>query len=206
MLRSLLLALTLAACATTAAGSGTSQAAPVEAGRAEAIFAGGCFWCVESAFQDLPGVVAAVSGYIGGPEQAPTYKQVAGHRTGHLEAVRVVYDPAAVTYEALLGVFWRNIDPTQPDGQFCDRGEQYRSAIFPIDDAQREAAEASRAAIAGKLGVALDTRVLSSAPFWEAEEYHQDFYLKNPVRYQSYRLGCGRDRRLEQIWGEAPGH
>lgn len=174
--------------------------------RGEAIFAGGCFWCVESAFEAVPGVQSVVSGYTGGPEKNPTYEQVSSGATGHYEAVKVTFDPAKVTYAKLLEVFWHNVDPTQADGQFCDRGRQYRSAIFPLDDAQRKAAEASKASVEKRLGKRVATQILKAGPFWEAEAYHQDFYKKDPARYQSYRLGCGRDRRLQTIWGADAGH
>jgi peptide-methionine (S)-S-oxide reductase len=184
-----------------AADSATLAAGPLEAGQAEAIFAGGCFWCMEGPFEKLPGVIEVWSGYTGGPEQGPDYKAVASGQTGHVEAVRVVYDPAQVRYATLLEVFWRNIDPTQSDGQFCDRGAQYRSAIFPSGGAELAEAEASRAAAQARLGRAVVTEILPRAEFWVAEAYHQDFYKKNPGHYMRYRLGCGRDRRLLQLWG-----
>ncbi len=207
MLRALSLSLILTACSAAGAapGEGSEAAGPPGPGQAVAIFAGGCFWCMESAFEGQPGVLEVLSGYTGGPEQHPTYRQVSSHLTGHYEAVRVLYDPAATSYEALLDQLWHNIDPTQGDGQFCDRGPQYRSAIFTSDPAEIAAAERSRAAAAETLGREVVTEILPAATFWVAEDYHQDFYEKQPARYASYREGCGRDRRLEQLWGEAAG-
>jgi peptide-methionine (S)-S-oxide reductase len=172
----------------------------------EALFAGGCFWCVETAFEGLPGVSAVISGYTGGSKKNPAYEEVSAGITGHAESVRVVFDPSKITYAKLLEVFWRNIDPLQKDGQFCDHGTQYRSAIFYIDDAQKKAAEASKKQIedSKRFKAPLVTEITKATTFYPAEEYHQDFYKKSPVRYQSYRLGCGRDRRLAEIWGSAP--
>lgn len=171
---------------------------------ATAVFAGGCFWCVEAAFDKLPGVVATISGYTGGRIANPSYEQVSGGGTGHLEAVEVRYDPARVSYEKLLQLFWHNIDPLDAGGQFCDRGEQYSAAIFVADDAQRRLAEASKqtAAQEKQAGGPIVTRILPAAAFYPAEEYHQDYYRKNPVRYRFYRTSCGRDRRLEEVWGK----
>ncbi|MGY6555650.1 MAG: peptide-methionine (S)-S-oxide reductase MsrA [Wenzhouxiangella sp.] len=174
---------------------------------ARASFAGGCFWCMEPPYDRLDGVIETISGFSGGHVSNPSYRQVVSGGTGHLEVVQVVYDPAVVSYETLLYVFWRNIDPFQADGQFCDRGDMYRSAIFVHDEAQRQAAQASLDAIAA-LGLseqAIDTRILDFAAFYPAEDYHQDYYLKNPVRYRFYRQSCGRDRRLNQIWGDEAG-
>ena len=168
---------------------------------AKATFAGGCFWCMEPPFEKLPGVVSVVSGYTGGGVPNPTYNAVSSGATGHYEAVEVVYDPARVTYGKLLDVFWRNVDPTNPNGQFCDSGSQYRSAIFAHDDVQRLAAEASKEKIVRARKLRVVTEVLPAATFYRAEEYHQDYYKKNPVRYRFYRFNCGRDRRLEQVWG-----
>jgi peptide-methionine (S)-S-oxide reductase len=182
---------------------------PASAGAAEAVatFAGGCFWCMEPPFEALPGVLSVSSGYTGGTEKDPSYEQVSGGGTGHAEAVEIVYDPAKVGFEALLDVFWRNVDPTAADRQFCDVGSQYRSAIFVHDAAQRKAAEASLIAVRTRLGVPVATQIAQAGPFYRAEEYHQDYYKKNPIRYRYYRYGCGRDERLEEIWGEeAPGH
>lgn len=208
--------LSLAACApesSDAAGGGghdTTQAAPIPA-KAEpgvAIFAGGCFWCVESAFDKLEGVTSATSGFVGGSVLNPTYSQVSAGGTGHAEAVRVVFDPQKISYDKLLEVFWHNIDPTQSEGQFCDQGNQYRSGIFTLDDTQKGKAQASKKALedSKKLPGPIVTEIVAAGTFYPAENYHQDFWKKEPVRYQSYRFGCGRDRRLKELWGEAPAH
>ena len=172
--------------------------------RAVAIFAGGCFWCMEPPFDRIDGVLATTSGYTGGTRLDPTYEQVTAGRTGHYEALQVEYDPARVNYERLLDMFWRNIDPLDATGQFCDKGSQYRSAIFVLDDGQRAAAEASKAALekSGKLPGRIVTEILPAAKFYPAEAYHQDYYRKNPASYTYYRWGCGRDRRLERLWGK----
>jgi peptide-methionine (S)-S-oxide reductase len=174
------------------------------AGRdATAIFAGGCFWCVEADFEKLPGVIAAESGYTGGEEKNPTYQQVSAGRTGHAEAVRVRYDPAQISYGQLLTHFWRNIDPTVKNRQFCDNGAQYRTAIYYQNQAQREAALASRATLEKEKRFArIETEVTAAGTFYPAEQYHQDYYKKNPVRYKFYRHNCGRDARLRELWGE----
>ncbi len=174
--------------------------------RAVAIFAGGCFWCMEPPFDKLDGVLATTSGYIGGTKADPTYEQVTSGRTGHYEALQVEYDPARVSYQQLLDVFWRNIDPLDAAGQFCDKGPQYRSGIFALDDSQRAMAEASRAALekSGKLPGRIVTEILPAAKFYPAEAYHQDYYRKNSASYTYYRWSCGRDRRLEKLWGPAP--
>lgn len=187
-------------------GAGQPAAPPLREGQAEAIFAGGCFWCVESAFEGLPGVVSVTSGYTGGHTERPTYREVGGHTTGHLEAVRVVYDPTQTSYGALLEVFWHNIDPTQGDGQFCDRGDSYLSAIFVATDDERRLASETKTAAAAELDEAVVTTIRDAATFWVAEDYHQDFYRTNPGRYTQYRTGCGRDRRLRELWGDAAGH
>ena len=180
----------------------------VPPGHAVATFAGGCFWCMEPPYDKIPGVDATISGYTGGRTVNPTYEQVSSGTTGHAEAVQVIYDPAKVTYEKLLEVFWVNVDPTVKDRQFCDTGNQYRTAIFYHDEAQRKAAEASKAAIekSKPFKEPIVTPVVMAGPFYPAEEYHQDFYKKNPVRYQLYRSGCGRDARLKQLWGDRSGH
>ncbi len=199
----------LAACSQRVAAEtpeGTQAAPALQTGQAEAVFAGGCFWCVEKPFDKVKGVVSTTSGYTGGPELHPTYEDVGYHRTGHLEALRVVYEPDEVSYEELLQVFWHNIDPGQANGQFCDRGEQYRTAVFTSDPGEIAAVEASRGQVAEQLGVTVDTRVLPAQVFWEAEGYHQDFYLKNPSHYSRYRTGCGRDARLQELWGDQAGH
>ncbi len=168
----------------------------------EAVFAGGCFWCVEHAFDELPGVIETTSGYTGGHTPNPDYASVSSGRTGHVEAVRVRYDPEKVRYEDLLEHFWRNIDPTQADGQFCDIGSQYRSVIFVRDERQRRAAEASLKALArAHPDWKIATQIEPLGPFYPAEAEHQDFHERNPVRYYFYRYGCGRDRRLAELWG-----
>lgn len=174
---------------------------------AKAVFAGGCFWCMEGPFEALPGVLTVSSGYSGGQEANPTYEQVSSGATGHAESVQVVYDPSKVTYEQLLEVFWHNVDPTQAGGQFCDRGRQYRTAIFTADESQRSAAEESKRRLeaSGKLSGRIVTEIVPAGRFYPAEEYHQDFYKKNPVRYQGYRRGCGRDARLRELWGAEAG-
>jgi peptide-methionine (S)-S-oxide reductase len=175
--------------------------------QATATFAGGCFWCMEPPFESLPGVVSVTSGYTGGEKKNPTYEEVSEGGTGHAEAVEIVYDKALVSYEKLLDVFWHNIDPTVGDRQFCDVGSQYRSAIFVHDEAQRKAAEASLAAVQKQLGVPVKTQIVEAGPFYAAEDYHQDYAKKNPVRYRYYRWGCGRDARLTEVWGkDAPAH
>jgi peptide-methionine (S)-S-oxide reductase len=185
--------------------AGTAQPAP-KAGLARATFAGGCFWCMEPPYEKLPGVKEVVSGYIGGPRANPTYEEVSSGGTGHLEAVQVVYDPTQVNYPALLDVFWRNVDPTTPNRQFCDVGEQYGTAIFYHDEEQRKAAEASKAQVekTKSFREPVVTPIRAAGEFYRAEEYHQDYYKKNPVRYRLYRFNCGRDARLKQLWGKEP--
>jgi len=189
-----------------ALGVGVSSLASA-AERGEAIFAGGCFWCMETAFEGQPGVKAAISGFDGGPTKDPSYEQVSSGGTGHAESVEVAYDPTKTTYEKLLEVFWHNVDPFQKDAQFCDHGNQYRSAIFYQGDAQKKAAEASKAKLEEdpKFKGKIVTQIVAASAFYPAEEYHQDFWKKSPARYYSYRAGCGRDARLKQIWGEAAG-
>lgn len=182
------------------AGSAPGAAPP---GSAVAIVASGCFWCTEADFEKLPGVLSAESGYIRGKVEQPTYRQVSAGGTGHTEAVRIVFDPAKVSYEQLLAHFWRNVDPTVKDQQFCDVGDMYRSGIYYLDAGQKRAAEASRAAIvASKRFAQVYTEVEPATTFWIAEDYHQDYYKKNPLRYNLYRTGCGRDARLEALWGQ----
>ncbi len=171
--------------------------------RARATFAGGCFWCMEPPFDKLDGVVSTTSGYTGGRTADPTYEQVSAGRTGHAEAVEIVYDPRKVAYSQLLDVFWRNIDPLTANAQFCDAGSQYRAAIFVHDEAQRRLAEESKRAVAQRLQKPVVTEVVTASKFWPAEDYHQNYYRKNPIRYNLYRAGCGRDQRLEAIWGPA---
>jgi len=172
-----------------------------------AIFAGGCFWCEESAFEDLPGVISVTSGYTGGTTKNPTYEEVSSGSTGHAESAQVVYDPDKVSYEKLLDVYWHNIDPLQKDGQFCDHGTQYRTAIFYSNDSQKRAAEASKAKLEeqprfkGKIA----TQIVPASTFYPAEAYHQNYCKVRPLQYQSYRQGCGRDARLKEIWGAQAG-
>ena len=205
-LRNLLLALGAAALFGATAGFAQTAKPATPAGTAKATFAGGCFWCMEHPFDVLPGVISTTSGYIGGQKVNPTYEEVSTGRTGHTEAVQVAYDPKKVTYEKLLDVFWRNIDPTVKNEQFCDHGSQYRSGIFYHDDEQRKLAEASKAALdrTKPFKQPIVTEITRATEFYPAEEYHQDFYIKNPLRYKYYRSGCGRDNRLKQLWGKAP--
>lgn len=168
---------------------------------ATAIFAGGCFWCVEADFDKLPGVVETISGYTGGREANPTYEQVSAHRTGHVEAVRVRYDPARVNYATLVDYFWRHVDPLTANAQFCDQGPQYRTVIFYNDEAQRKTILAEKEKLEKRLGKSFVTEVTRASTFYPAEEYHQDYYKKNPLRYRYYRLSCGRDQRVKEIWG-----
>ena len=171
---------------------------------AVASFAGGCFWCMEPPFDVLSGVLSTTSGYTGGRTQSPSYEQVSEGDTGHVEAVQIVYDPKQVSYEKLLDVFWHNVDPTTKDRQFCDVGSAYRATIFVHGAEQRRLAEASRAALqaSGRFGHPIVTEILEAGPFYAAEEYHQDYYQKNPLRYSYYRDRCGRDARLRELWGE----
>ena len=189
-------------------GAHAAESPAIPPGQAVATFAGGCFWCMEPPFDNLPGVTATISGYTGGRKVNPSYQEVSSGTTGHAEAVQVVYDPKKVTYEKLLEVFWVNIDPTVKDRQFCDSGSQYRTAIFYHDEAQRKAAEASRAALekSRPFKEAIVTPIEMAGAFYPAEDYHQDYYRKNPVRYQLYRSGCGRDARLKQLWGDRASH
>ena len=170
-----------------------------------AVFAGGCFWCMEKPFEDLAGVASVVSGFSGGTVPNPTYDEVSSKTTGHYEAVEVVYDPSVVGYGTLLQVYWHNVDPLDGGGQFCDRGSPYRPAVFVRTEAERAAAEATKAELEDRFGQAVEVPVLDAAPFYAAEDYHQDFYRTNPVRYQSYRAGCRRDARLAELWGESAG-
>ncbi|PWF45455.1 peptide-methionine (S)-S-oxide reductase MsrA [Massilia glaciei] len=188
----------------TAHASTKSGDAPAAASAplATAIFASGCFWCTESDFEKLKGVVKAESGYTSGRVPNPTYEQVSAGGTGHTEAVRVVYDPSKVSYSQLLAYFWRNVDPTVKDQQFCDVGDQYRSGIYYLNEEQRKAAQASLAALqkSGRFKQ-IYTEIVPASPFYVAEDYHQDYAKKNPIRYRYYRSGCGRDARLKQLWG-----
>ena len=178
------------------------------AATAKATFAGGCFWCVEADFDKLPGVISTTSGYIGGSVANPSYEQVSGKHTGHAEAVEIVYDPNKLSYEQLLQHFWHNIDPTTKDRQFCDAGSPYRTAIFTHGDEQMRAALASRQALekSKPFKEPIVTEIIAAGPFYAAESYHQDYYLKNPLRYKYYRASCGRDARLKALWGAQAGH
>jgi peptide methionine sulfoxide reductase msrA/msrB len=180
---------------------GSPPAAPLDT----ATFAGGCFWTMEHAYDDLPGVISATSGFMGGTTKNPTYMQVVEGNTGHLEAVQVVYDPAKLSYEKLLWTFWHNIDPFQTDGQACDTGPNYHTAVFVRGAEQRRVASATRQQIIDRFKRDVATQVLTAGPFYAAEEYHQDYAKKNPARYGMYRTGCGRDRRLQAIWGDEAG-
>ncbi len=173
-------------------------------GQAIATFAGGCFWCMEGPFDELDGVLSTTSGYTGGQTVNPTYEEVSAGGTGHTEAVQVVYDPQKISYQELLAVYWPNTDPTTPDAQFCDHGSQYRPEIFYHDDKQRQAAEASKEEIkrTKTFSAPLVTEITQATAFYPAEEYHQDFYRKNPIRYKFYRFTCGRDARLATLWGD----
>jgi peptide-methionine (S)-S-oxide reductase len=187
-----------------------SQAFAADAAPAKtetATFAGGCFWCMVPPFKNLPGVISVTSGYTGGHVANPTYEQVSSGDTGHAESVEVVYDPAKVDYPKLLDVFWHNIDPTAPARQFCDSGDQYRTAIFYHGDTQKQQAIVSRDALAksGVLKGPIVTQIVAATPFYAAEQYHQDYYLKNELRYQIYRHGCGRDQRLKELYGDQAG-
>jgi methionine-S-sulfoxide reductase len=168
----------------------------------------GCFWCAEATFEGIPGVISVTSGYCGGDETNPTYEQVSAGRTGHRESIDVLYDPGRISYARLLEIFWHNVDPTQTDGQFCDHGAQYRSAIFYRGEGQRRIAEESRARLVAsrRFRKPIVTDLLPFKIFWPAEEYHQDYYKKNPVEYHAYRQGCGRDRRLRELWAQRPLH
>jgi peptide-methionine (S)-S-oxide reductase len=198
-----------AACAgSQAADSQSSQAEQAaQEEPAVAVFAGGCFWCVEEAFDKVDGVISTTSGYIGGRIENPTYKQVSAGGTGHAEAVRVVYDPDRVSYGKLVQTLWLNIDPLTPDAQFCDHGDQYRSAIFYTDDAQRRVAEESKRRIeaSGRFNTPIATEIVPAGAFYAAEDYHQDYHNKNPTRYRFYKWNCGRAQRLEALWGDAAG-
>lgn len=200
MLRATLI--TIAAALLAACGPGAAQPAERPQRLEEAVFAGGCFWCTEADFEKLPGVIEAISGYTGGRTANPTYEQVITETTGHREAVLVRFDPARVSYAALVEHYWRTVDPTDAGGQFCDRGESYTTAIF-VTAAQRPIAEQSKARLAesGALPAPVATPVLDRTTFWPAEAYHQDFAERNAVRYRLYRSGCGRDARLARLWG-----
>jgi peptide-methionine (S)-S-oxide reductase len=172
---------------------------------AKAYFAGGCFWCMEEVFEKVDGVIAAVSGYMGGTVQNPSYEDVSSGQTGHAESVEVLYDPSKVTYNQLLEAFWRNVDPITPNAQFCDHGTQYRAAIFYQNDQEKRFAEESKQAIeqSKRFNQPIVTQIVMASRFYPAEEYHQDFYKKNPIRYKFYKYNCGRAQRLEELWGKS---
>lgn len=208
-MKSLLIGLALATATALAlvvhAGAGKTPAATQPtSSTAVATFAGGCFWCMEPPFDKLDGVISTTSGYTGGNVDKPTYKQVSRGSTGHTEAVQIVYDPGRVSFVELLDVFWRNIDPTNANGQFCDWGTQYRSEIFFHDEEQRKLATGSKTALEElkPFKEPVVTQITAATTFWPAEDYHQDYYMKNPVRYKFYRHGCGRDKRLKELWGD----
>lgn len=209
-MKNVLLAALLVAIGSTAAAQMKPDTVAATGGKtlATATFAGGCFWCVESDFDKIDGVISTTSGYIGGRTANPTYKEVSAGGTGHTEAVEIVFDPARVSYRKLVDRFWTTIDPTVKDQQFCDVGSQYRSGIFYHDEQQRKDAEASKAAIekTKPFKQPIVTEITMATKFTPAEDYHQDYYMKNPIRYRYYRNGCGRDARLKQLWGEKAGH
>ena len=205
-MRALLAALLVAAGAAACRAEAPASPPPDPPGSSSAVFAGGCFWCMEPPFDALDGVLSTTSGYTGGSVANPSYEQVTAGGTGHVEAVKVVYDPARIDYAKLLEVYWRNVDPLDDGGQFCDRGDSYRSAVFVGRAEERRLAEDSKRAVAERLGKPVATAIRDAAPFYAAEDYHQDYYRKNPLRYRYYRGGCGRDARLEAVWGEAPKH
>jgi len=198
--RSMLIFLTFMSCFHSTAAT----AAPTE----KAVFAGGCFWCMEQPFDSLTGVLSVMPGYTGGTKLNPTYQEVSAGGTGHTEAVEVVFDPTRISYEKLLQVFWRNIDPTKSDRQFCDIGNQYRAAIFYLSDQQRKQALASKEDISKtkQFKEPVVTGIVPASTFYPAEEYHRQYYKKNPLRYRFYRSNCGRDKRLKELWGTAAGH
>ena len=205
MRRAILAGLLLAVFGLDGAARAQALQPPPAPGLLTATFAGGCFWCMEPPFRKLDGVTEVVSGYTGGSVANPTYEQVGSGRTGHKEAVQITYDPARVSYQRLLDVFWRNVDPLDAGGQFCDRGGQYATAVYAADAEQRDAAERSKAAVRERLGQPVATEVLDAGPFYRAEDYHQDYAATNPIRYRFYRYACGRDARLRQLWGEEAG-
>lgn len=202
---------TLLAGLAVAAGLGLSSPGlaqqPADPATATAIFAGGCFWCMEPPFDALPGVISTTSGYTSGHTVDPTYKEVSSGKTGHTEAVKIVYDPAKVSYSKLLQVFWRNHDPLTANAQFCDRGSQYRAGIYYGSEQEKAQAEASKAELekSGRFKSRITTEIVAQTTFYPAEDYHQDYYLNNPIRYKIYRGGCGRDSRLRELWGAEAG-
>lgn len=195
--------LTLGVLAAASFTSASLQAQ--EQPNAVATFAGGCFWCMEPPYDRQAGVISTLSGYTGGERENPTYQEIGRGDTGHAQSVEVTYNPEEISYEQLLEIFWYNVDPFAVDKQFCDVGSQYRSAIFYHDDEQRELAEATKAEIEQRFDREVATQIMPASEFWEAEEYHQAYYQKNPLRYRFYRHNCGRDNRLEEVWGEDAG-
>ena len=179
---------------------GGNVMADVSSNIQKATFAGGCFWCVEAEFDKVKGVISAVSGYIGGKEKNPTYKQVSKGQTGHIESVEITFDANRISYKQLLDIYWKNIDPHDDFGQFCDKGPQYKSAIFYHDESQKMLAESSKKALEEKFNFDIVTKILKADIFYDAEEYHQNYHIKNPLRYKFYRHSCGRDKRLKEIW------
>ena len=194
-----LIAALIAVVLTSTPPQARAQAASPASSRT-AVFAGGCFWCVEAAFEGIPGISTVVSGYSGGSVPNPGYERVSAGGTGHAEVVQVSYDPRTISYAALLEIFWRNVDPFDAGGQFCDRGDSYRSEIFVASAEERQLAEASKSALVKRFGKPIATQITAAAPFYAAEEYHQDYHVKNPLRYKFYRAGCGRDARLAAVW------
>lgn len=172
---------------------------------AKAYFAGGCFWCMEEAFEKVDGVIAVVSGYMGGTVANPTYEQVSAGQTGHAESVEVSYDPTKVSYQKLLEAFWHNVDPVTPNAQFCDHGSQYRTAVFYGTDEEKRLSDESKSAVerSKRFSEPIVTQLVKASTFYQAEEYHQDFYKKNPIRYKYYKFSCGRAQRLEALWGKS---
>ncbi len=199
----LLLAMSVSAAPSVAAVAPPAQAAQLQ----KATFAGGCFWCMEHPFDELPGVISVTSGYTGGHLKNPSYEQVSAGGTGHAESVQIVYDPAKIGYDKLLDRYWHNVDPTVKDRQFCDVGNQYRSAIFYHNEEQHRLAVQSKKALeqSRRFPGPLYTEIVPASEFYPAEEYHQHYYKKNPIRYRYYRNGCGRDKRLKELWGESAG-
>ncbi len=206
LLTGIMLVFVVTACKRAESGqpAGGDDMAKGEKALKVATFAGGCFWCTESDFEKAPGVVKVISGYSGGTKENPTYQEVSSGSTGHVEAVQVYYDPSRITYEGLLDAFWKHIDPTDPGGQFVDRGSQYRSVIFYRDEEQKQLAERSKEALgkSGKFSKPIVTEIIPFTKFYEAEEYHQDYYKKNPLRYKFYRYNSGRDQFLKKVWGK----
>ena len=191
------------AMAFAAHGHAQTAKPSAQSATAKATFAGGCFWCMEPPYDELDGVLSTISGYMGGTKKNPTYEEVSAGRTGHAEVVQLTYDPKKVSYSKLLEIFWRNIDPLTPNRQFCDVGSQYRSAIFYHDANQKRLAEESKKAWAKRFKEPIVTEIVSASTFYPAEDYHQDYYKKNPIRFKIYKYNCGRDQRLEELWGAA---